>query len=881
MLKMNRLLTILILLSTSLFSQNNNRILLQDYLSVLQEKHNIVFSYNSALIANIKIKTITGENLSNVLDSLNNHSAFTFKLIDTNNVIVSSKQGESNFFVSGIVLDKDGTSLPGATIGLTKKSTCSISNEKGHFSFLCNYNSNDSLIIRFLGYKSQKIALSKINDYGLTTFILDESPILLSAVKIIPYTTAGVLYNTKYQSIEIRPGYAGLLPGETETDIFNSLQYLPGINSPTGKAGNLTIRGTDPDKTLITFDNIPIYHLGHYLGTFSPYNSQMIDVVKIQRNGSHGSEKGGRVGGLVEIKSKSDILDSAKYSMGIATSYISGDVQIPIIKNKLGLLVGGRGSYPYNWNSPKIKSINEFIYQESSIGGSFNGVEDFNLIDYKFYFNDFNTKLVYQPNEKHHINLSVLMIDNKLNYNTYFYPQSLDIKDSVELNNWGGSFSVTSKWSSKISTSISFTNSYYKQYLSGTNRNDDNDIDNRTSYSNETKDIIFKNNLNIKLKNINSLDIGYQIDNYHVSYNYVSYTGGKTISPSLGPPITITESSSQISKSENSTLHTGYLSYNFVTLDQSWTMIAGVRTSYYTLTNKTYPEPRLIVNFFPSKHITIKGNLGVYNQFINHVVGVRVSPIGGVDAPFWQLSNNDEIKVVSGKQFMLGSMYSKHGILVDIEGYFKLIDNVTAYNFIDNDTNKTYVYGNYENVGVDILIKKSYNNFEGWCSYSFSSSDATFDTLKFPNLWNQAHIFSMVFGYTWKSLKFSIGWNYKTGLAVAEGIRNQYLVGKPIRPGSNTTPPPPNGKGITLVDESPDEYVDFFPDSHQLDLSITYKIVPKSTKWNLIFGGGIQNIYDYRVAYSQGIRSLGPGSGIRFHKYTLGFTPNFLIRLNW
>jgi hypothetical protein len=887
------LLTLILAFSyISSFAQKEERILLSEYIQTIEKEFNLVFSYNPELLENIKIDLITEDNVTEIINQLNSTSAFKFELINTDNIVISSKKENNNLLIEGTVLVDKNEPLFGAYIRIHNQKAYTTTQLDGSFKLLCKLNLIDSLEISYIGFKTKKIALTDVNNGKTSDFHLDESSLLINEFNVIAYTTSGVIYNKEDQSIELTPESAGLLPGETETDIYNSLQYLPGINSPTGKAGNLTMRGTDPDKTLITFDNIPIYHSGHYFGTFSPFNTKMIENVKIQRNGSHGSERGGRVGGLIEIKSKTHILDSAQYNIGVSTSYFSGNAQIPIIKNKLGILIGGRHSYPGEWNSPKIEAINDFIYQRSPVGAARTGNEDFDLKYYDYAFNDLNTKIIYQIHKNHKVSLSFLNIDNELGYSTFFDPNQTVSKDSASLNNWGGNLSISNKWSDKINTTTDFTNSYYNQELSR-NINDSNDLlSSISSYKNQTRDFKIKTNLEITLKKKQYINFGYQMDYHNLNYSYLNYTAAGAAVPGGPPGPPPTPASPELTQlleiPTESYLHTGYINYKILNYDKLFTISAGLRTSYYTPTKKFYPEPRVLINMLLSSYFTIKTNVGIYNQFINHIVGKRVSPIGGIEAPFWQLSNNSDIKVVQGKQVMFGGIWSENNLVFDVEAYYKLIDNITANNFLDLNSNQEFIYGNYKNYGVDVLLKKKFKNIEGWLSYSYSQSNAIFDSVQFQYIWNQSHILSAVLGYKFKNLKFSAGWHYKSGLAVLNDIRASYTVGTPVFPGTNSGPSNNNNNNVgnrVFTEDSPEEYIDNFPNTHQLDVSIAYSIIPKTNKWNLTLGIGAQNVYNTKSIYSQGISPAGSeyprGTFRRFHKYGLGFAPSVMLNFSW
>ena len=61
------------------------------------------------------------------------------------------------------------------------------------------------------------------------------------------------------------PRHISALPHLGETDIFRSLQLLPGIQMGTSGTADLFIRGGTPDQNLILLDGIPIYKPDHFL----------------------------------------------------------------------------------------------------------------------------------------------------------------------------------------------------------------------------------------------------------------------------------------------------------------------------------------------------------------------------------------------------------------------------------------------------------------------------------------------------------------------------------------------------------------------------------------------------------------------------------------
>ena len=128
----------------------------------------------------------------------------------------------------------------------------------------------------------------------------------LNEVFITDYITKGIDAKISDNSFKISMNSLGLLAGETDGDIFNVIKNIPGIHTPSGKPGTLNFRGTTWDQTILQFDDIPIYHNGHFYGVLSPFNPTLVNNIEIQRNTVH-AKWGGRIGGLLNMTSSSSI----------------------------------------------------------------------------------------------------------------------------------------------------------------------------------------------------------------------------------------------------------------------------------------------------------------------------------------------------------------------------------------------------------------------------------------------------------------------------------------------------------------------------------------------------------------------------------------------
>ena len=89
------------------------------------------------------------------------------------------------------------------------------------------------------------------------------------------------------------------LPNMGETDIFRTIQMLPGIGYTEGSSG-LNIRGVTPDQNLVLFDGFTLYNLDHFFGTFSSINPNVVKDIQIYKGGFD-SRYGERLSGIIDI----------------------------------------------------------------------------------------------------------------------------------------------------------------------------------------------------------------------------------------------------------------------------------------------------------------------------------------------------------------------------------------------------------------------------------------------------------------------------------------------------------------------------------------------------------------------------------------------------
>src|SRR5690606_14432202 len=126
-------------------------------------------------------------------------------------------------------------------------------------------------------------------------------------------------------------------------------------------AAGYNVRGGKTDQNLILLDDAALYNPSHFFGIFSainPFTTASVDIYK----GHIPAQYGGRLSSVFDIRTKDATTEkfTGEVSVGPVTSNVT--LEVPIVKEKSGLLVGGRGTYS-DWI---LKSLDEKELKNSS-----------------------------------------------------------------------------------------------------------------------------------------------------------------------------------------------------------------------------------------------------------------------------------------------------------------------------------------------------------------------------------------------------------------------------------------------------------------------------------------------------------------------------------
>ncbi|WP_103068942.1 TonB-dependent receptor [Aquimarina sediminis] len=850
---MKRILLVLLFCTYSLHAQitkNYNQVPLQQVLTELSESYDLIFSFSNETVKD-KIITLAINNtpIDKVLTTLTTLTSLNFKKISNRQVIVSPQN--NNVEVCGYLYDETTNApLSFASITIESTKTGTIANDDGFFQ-LGSVHQNATITIQYVGYKDKTITADSFKASSCPRIPLFVESTSLAEVLIVEYITTGIDKNID-GSFGISNKDLGILPGQSEPDILQSIQLIPGINSPDETASGIQIRGGSPDQNLVLWDGIKMYNTGHFFGMFSAFNPNVIKEAKIFKGGAD-PKHGDRVSGVIDISSDNEVPTKLNGGAGVNGTHADLFFKVPVGKS-IGLVVSGRRSFTDFFESPTYDVLSEKVFQNTKIVENLNPLdpeeeeeeEEFieKIGENNFFFYDITTRLIIDLSKNDKILASSIHTHNDLAFEVSDEEDLLT--DDLNIKNEGLSLSWEGTKFDHFHHSLK---TYYSKYDSDYLfiQKQESQIEEQSVRRNTVEDIGLDVNISYDLDPKNSLMLGYQFSNNEVFYT-VTREG---------------EFESPINESDQvkNTANTIYANYKFSPKNKSFINI-GIRTSHYSIIDKLYIEPRVNIEHPLTNFLRIKATGELRYQPISQLVEFEDTQLR-LENNLW-IHTNNEIPILESSQYSGGLLFSKKGWNFEIDGYYKNIEGLTSVTNGFNTINTDLSTGKSTIVGVDILLKKKFKNFRTWLGYTFNDIQYTFPEIQetsFSGNNDITHNFRVSNTYELSSWEFSLGWLWRSGAPFTDAN----LVNEEIEFGSA------NAKRL--------------PEYHRLDLSAIYRFsFDKSDNWRGQIGASILNLYNRQVPTSVSYRvDDNPTTGdIELNKLqqkSLGITPNLVFRL--
>ena len=797
--------------------------------------------------------------------------------------------------VSGVIKEAEtGETLPNAVVILKGTTYGTTTNLDGYFTLLNIPTDTSTFVIRYLGYETTELKLTPEVAAKPLLIELSNGSTQLEEVIIQAEKDEMVRVSDNISQVAISPAQIASLPSLGEKDIFRSFQLLPGVSGTNESSSGLFIRGGTPDQNLIMYDGFTVYHVDHFYGFFSAFNSNAIKDVQLYKGGFE-AKYGGRISSVMEITGKTG--NTNNFSMSGGISAISGNVtaEVPLFDGKGSLLVAGRRSYTDIIKSNLFNDVNDLFNEEPEVddtgqGGPPAGFLQ-NQTDPTFFFYDLNTKLTYRPSDKDVVSVSLYNgqdnLDNSrtIDNNTFGglggrfgggggpfggggdAPEVTflnDTDDILKWGNWGTSVKWGRQWTDRF---YSNTVLAYSNYFSERNRlsltevtlaDSLRTISNGSLEDNDLKDITLRWDGELLLTQSNQLEFGTQITRNKVVYDFIQ------------------NDTTAIVDRNDTGLTTAFYVQDKLTLWDDLTLNLGTRATHYDVTGKVYIEPRASLAYDLTDRIKLKAAWGKYNQFVTRIVREDVTT-GSRD--FWLVADDETNPVSKSTHYIAGVSYQNDEWLFDVEGFYKNLDGLSEFSLRFSNpirpgraggtttVDELFFEGSGVAKGIEFLAQRKVGKYTGWIGYTLSRVEYDFPELSddpFPALHDQRHEFKVV-------SNFEVGqWDLAATFV--------YGSGKPYTAPIGTY-------DLTLLDGSTSNFVTVgdknglrLPSYQRLDLSATFNFYLGKAKSNL--GLSIFNLYGHNNIWYKEFEVV-EGEIIETDVNYLGFTPSVFFNFKF
>ena len=518
-------------------------------------------------------------------------------------------------------------------------------------------------------------------------------------------------------------------PAFVEPDVFRTLQMLPGVQTTSDFSSALYVRGSTPDQNLIMLDGIAIYNPYHLGGIFSTFNTDAIKEADFHAGGFP-ARYGGRMGAILNVINREGntekIMGSANLSLISSKALIEG----PIPKWK-----GMKGSWMISGRRTYIDKVVDALKLPS---GSKNSDGSDVPLQFPYYFYDYQIKVNIDFNQDHRLTFTRFYGDDVLDF-SYEDPSETISNQNVTIQQeskfgldwpWGNQTNgLTWRWivSPKMIAKTFLSNSRYRFDF-------DLFFQNRDTYIYTDSTAINFTNFNwniydiIKDQTLES-EVQYTLSNNH------EITGGfqiKKIKFDLGIRYDLSTQDTSFTWNplslKNTTQEIAFFLQDRWEVSDRLKIRGGLRFTDYNLHKKIYVDPRVGIKYHFSDDIALKGNWGLYHQFLttanNQDENLRLVELW-LGIPKDKPASISE-HVIGGVEYM-----SLRNIFYRIELYQKTFknlltlkqDNANEFEGTSQDSTINQFWDTRGNSnGLELLVKKSSGKFNGWIGYTLSET---------------------------------------------------------------------------------------------------------------------------------------------------------------
>ena len=499
-----------------------------------------------------------------------------------------------------------------------------------------------------------------------------------------------------------------------EVDVMRSLQLLPGVTSVGEASNGVNVRGGTVDQNLILLDDAPILNPTHLFGLFSVFPPDAVSGIDLYK-GTTPSRYGGRAAAVLDISMANPNLENFKLQGGVGLVSNRLTAEIPVVKNKVGLLLSGRASY------------NDFLFK---IGPP-------RTRNLRANFADVVAKVFYRINTKNTLTLS------SYGNNDFFQTDLLGgINDIVSSSTQFQykTLNLTAKWYHSFGPKLDMQMvGVYSNYRPKTIL-PERDNDNQVTISSGVLQRQFKANLNYLPTKNHKIETGLSVVHYRIDPGTLDPGANQNVISLALPTENAVEAAlhaeDEITIGSKTTVSLGARYSYFMNLGPADVRFyrAGSPPDESTLETQrsfgnnqvvgTYGgfEPRVGLRYSINEQSSVKFGYNLMRQYLQ-VITNTTTPL---PTSRWKTSDPNVRPQVS-QLWTAGYFKNFYSNIYEfsVEGYFRKTQDIVEYrpgaNFLLNQTVETQLLqGESQAYGLELMATKKKGEFTGWVSYTYA-----------------------------------------------------------------------------------------------------------------------------------------------------------------
>ncbi|MBX3044738.1 MAG: TonB-dependent receptor [Candidatus Kapabacteria bacterium] len=676
---------------------------------------------------------------------------------------------KDNSGLNGFVKDKKtGETLVGATVFLIDTKFGTRSNKSGYFTINNIPPGTYNVSVSFLGYdKFQKKIELKAGQVLREEFELNQGSfmqedIYVEAERDVEKRQISISkVNVPVQTIKnIRVG--------GESDIFRTLQYLPGVLTSSQLSSGLFVRGGSPDQNLVLLDGSTVYNPTHLFGFISTFNTDAIKDVELVKGGFD-AEYGGRLSAVLNITQNDG---NRKEFEGVAS--------IGVISSRVGLQGPiGNGSWFVSGRRTYFDLVKQLIPEDPETP----------IPDFGFY--DLNGKITqdFGPNDK--VSISGFLSNDNLEFSNFGLAVGLDLGNRLISGKWTHIFNEKLFSTMNASYSKYFNNIYGDQ--SGYEFLIDNTIEDYTI------------KINTEWFASEDLTAKFGVESSWYNFGYLQNFTGDTDSTAQGS----SGGSTNLQIKDFQTAVFGQMKWSITAL---LSLQAGLRVNYWELSDLITYDPRISARYRLTDKIAIKGAWGIFHQNLRLATQPNFSFFDT-----W-LPTDNTVPASNATHYIISietEPIPRHTLNFDF--YYKDLTNVSELNtnaLQGANVGDVFYIGDATAWGAEVFVQKRFGKVNGWVGYALGFISSRFDSINngeaFRPRYDRTHDFKVVVNYDHNdSWDFGASFFYQTGQSYT-GATSRFQTVLPGQVRGRGKIVPSQRFGLRL------------PPSHQLNLTATY-----------------------------------------------------------